>query len=165
MRTKLALLLLLSLAAARAAVVGASLSGTVSDATGSVLPGATVAVRNVETGATRRLSTDESGRYSAPSLPIGKYEITAAKDGFNQETKSGVALVVGQDAIVNLTLAVGAVREVVTVEEAPPVVAVTTEQTSGLVGEKEVKELPLNGRSYDELLSLNPGIVNYTAER
>src|SRR5581483_10076011 len=65
----------------------------------------------------------------------------------------------------DLVLAVGEVREMVTVQETPPVVNVSTDQTSGLVGEKAVKDLPLNGRSYDELLTLNAGIVNYTAER
>src|SRR5581483_6231183 len=165
MRQLLGILVLFTFFNAHAAVVGASLSGAVSDATGAVLPGVSVSVRNVENGAVRRLITDDSGRYSAPSLAIGAYEITAEKSGFRPQMKSGVTLAVGQEAIVDLVLAVGEVREMVTVQETPPVVNVSTDQTSGLVGEKAVKELPLNGRSYDELLTLNAGIVNYTAER
>src|SRR5579884_3133797 len=148
-----------------AAVVGGSMSGTVTDATGGVLPGVTVTLKNVETGAVRRIVTDDSGRYSAPSLAIGGYQITAEKAGFRPQTKSGITLAVGQEGTVDLTLAVGEMRETVMVQETPPVVNLSTDQTSGLVGEKAVKDLPLNGRSYDELLTLNAGIVNYTAER
>src|SRR5579884_2360070 len=113
--TKLLRFLAISLTATAVygAVVGASLTGTVTDATGAVLPGAVVTVRNIETGATRRLITDDSGRYSAPSLAIGNYEITGAKEGFNQQTKNGVTLVVGQEAVVNLMLPVGQMRETV----------------------------------------------------
>ena len=145
--------------------VGASLSGAVKDATGAGLPQATVSVKNVETGTERKLLTDESGRFSAPSVPIGHYQVTAAKEGFSSQTRTGIELVVGQSAVVEVTLAVGELRQVVTVEEAPQPVTLSTESVSGLVSERQVKELPLNGRSYDQLVTLNPGIVNYTAER
>ncbi|HWF47646.1 MAG TPA: carboxypeptidase-like regulatory domain-containing protein [Bryobacteraceae bacterium] len=148
-----------------AQVVGASLSGVVTDASHSGIPQATVTVKNTETGAERRLLTDSSGRYSAPSIAVGAYVITAAKDGFASQQKSGVTLVVGQSSTVNFELAVGEVQQVVNVEESPEPVSVTTQQTSGLVNSRQVKELPLNGRSYDELMTLNPGVVNYTAER
>jgi hypothetical protein len=145
--------------------VDASISGTVVDATGAGLPEATVRVKNVETGAVRTVVTDDAGRYAAASLVIGPYEVSAEKTGFNSQLKKGIALVVGQHAEVNLTLPVGELRQMVEVEEAPPVVNPSTKDTSGLVGERQVKDLPLNGRSYDELVNLNPGIVNYTSER
>ncbi len=145
--------------------VDASISGAVLDATGAGLPEATVRIKNTETGAVRTLVTDDAGRYAAVSLVIGPYEVSAEKTGFNSQLKKGIALVVGQHAEVNLTLPVGELRQVVEVEEAPPVVNPSTKDTSGLVGERQVKDLPLNGRSYDELVNLNPGIVNYTSER
>jgi hypothetical protein len=143
----------------------ASLNGMVNDVTGASIPGATVKIRSLETGTQRDVETDASGRYYAPSLPVGQYEVTADKPGFRTERRSGISLVLGQRAEVDLTLLVGDVRQTVEVSSEPPVVAVTTEDTSGLVGERQLKDLPLNGRSYDQLLTLNPGIVNYTSQR
>ena len=142
-----------------------SISGTVTDATGAGISAAVVTVRNVETGAIRKVVTDDGGRYVAASLVVGEYEVEAEKTGFSPELKKGITLVVGQQAEVSLTLPLGELRQLVEVEEAPPVVNTSTKDTSGLVGERQVKNLPLNGRSYDELVNLNPGIVNYTSER
>lgn len=146
-------------------VVGASLSGTVRDDSGAGLPAAGVLVKNTETGAVRTLVTDENGRYSAPSISIGRYQVTASKEGFNSQVKTGIDMVVGQTTVVDLTLPVGELKQAITVEEAAPAVNLSTQQISGLVSERQVKDLPLNGRSYDQLVTLNPGIVNYTAER
>ena len=146
-------------------VVGASLSGIVKDDSGAGLPAAAVLVKNTETGAVRTLVTDENGRYSAPSISIGQYQVTASKEGFNSQRKTGIDLVVGQTTVVDLTLPVGELKQAITVEEAAPAVNLSTQQISGLVSERQVKDLPLNGRSYDQLVTLNPGIVNYTAER
>ena len=146
-------------------VVGGSVFGTVHDETGAPIPSAAVIVRNLETGSERKLATDDSGRYAVPSIPVGRYEITASKQGFASQTKSGLTLAVGQSTTVDLTLSLGQVNQVVTVSDSVPPVEVSTQQTSGLVNEKQVKELPLNGRSYDELLTLNPAIVNYTSQR
>lgn len=158
-------LTLLALAAPLRAQVEASITGTVTDASGAAVPGAIVTVINIENGFARRVKTDDEGRYDAPSLPLGRYDVTAGKAGFKSEVKSGLTLVVGEKALVNLTLRVGEVTQVVTVKDEGPVVNVTSQETSGLVGERQVKELPLNGRSYDELMTLNPGVVNYTGER
>ncbi len=143
----------------------ASISGQVTDASGSVLAHASLSVRHLETGAERQVLTDDAGRYNVPSLPVGAYSLTASLAGFKSETRTGIRLVVGQAASVNLSLQVGDLQQVVSVEEKPDVVSVSTQQTTGLVGEKQVKDLPLNGRSYDELLLLNPGIVNYSSEK
>jgi hypothetical protein len=153
------------IAQASAQVVGASVSGTVRDPTGAGLPEVAVTIRNVETGAVRKLVSDVAGRYVAPSIAIGRYEVRAEKEGFSSQVKTGINLVVGQSTTVDLTLPVGELRESVTVVEAPSPVTLSTQQTSGLVSERQVKELPLNGRSYDELLTLNSGVVNYTSER
>jgi Carboxypeptidase regulatory-like domain len=146
-------------------VVGASISGTVRDATGAGLPEVAVTIRNLETGAVRKLVSDEAGRYAARSIAVGGYEVRAEKEGFSSQVRTGIDLVVGQSTTVDITLPVGELRESVTVVEAPSPVSLSTQQTSGLVSERQVKELPLNGRSYDELLTLNSGIVNYTSER
>jgi hypothetical protein len=143
----------------------ASIQGTVRDSSGGAVASAAIQIKNVETGAERNLVTDEAGRYAAASLAIGRYEVRAEKTGFRSEEKTGVSLVLGLRETVDLVLQVGDVRQTVHVESAPTVVAITTEDVSGLVGERQVKELPLNGRSYDQLMTLNGGIVNYTSQR
>ena len=149
----------------QAQVVGGSISGVVHDETGSVLPSAGVIITNLETGVERKATTDDAGRYSAVSIAVGVYQVTAVKQGFASQVRTGINLIVGQTATVDFTLPVGEVRQVVTVEEAPPTVNVSTQDTSGLVNERQVKELPLNGRSYDLLMTLNPAIVNYSSQR
>jgi hypothetical protein len=143
----------------------ATITGTVRDASGAGLPAASVIIKNVETGATRRLTADPDGRYAAPALAIGPYELSADRTGFAPETKTGITLVVGQQISVDFTLQIGELQQAVKVEEKISPVNFSTQQTSGLVGEQQVKDLPLNGRSYDELLSLNPSIVNYSNGR
>jgi hypothetical protein len=129
------------------------------------MPGVAVEIKNLETGAKRDLVTDEEGRYAAPSLPVGRYGVLAEKTGFRSQEKTGISLVLGQREIVNLMLQVADARQTVEVASSPTVVGVTTEDTSGLVSEQQLKALPLNGRSYDQLMTLNPGIVNYTSQR
>jgi hypothetical protein len=146
-------------------VTSASIYGTIRDVTGAPLPGATVAVQNLETGAVRNVESDEGGRYAAPGIAVGKYQVSASKAGFAPQTKTGIELVIGQNAAVDLSLAVGDLKQAVIVEETPITVNLSTQPVSGLVGEREVKDLPLNGRSYDGLMALNPAVVNYTAQR
>src|SRR6202166_303203 len=154
-----------SLAIASFAQGEASIQGTVSDSSGGAIPGVAIRIKNVETGAERNLITDEAGRFDAASLPVGRYELRAEKTGFRSEEKTGISVAVGQRETVPLVLLVGDVRQIVQVEAAPTVVAVTTEDVAGLVGERQGKGLPLNGRSYDQLITLNPGVVNYTTQR
>ena len=163
----LALLALLFAWATRAgAQVGeASIWGTVTDATGAAIPGAKVTITDTETGAARDLVTDASGRYDAPALPVGNYDVSIERSGFEPQDRAGITLVVGQRREVTVALAVGSVQQVVKVQDTNPTVGVSTTEPSGLVGEQQVKDLPLNGRSYDQLITLNPGIVNYSAER
>src|SRR3989440_2422320 len=142
-----------------------SIEGAVTDSSGGGIPGVSVQIKNLETGAERLLTTDDSGRFSAAALSVGQYEVRAEKSGFRAEIKNGISLVVGQRLFVDLVLQIGDVRQVVEVPSVPTVVAVTTDDSSGLVGERQVKELPLNGRSYDQLMTLNPGMVNYTSQR
>ena len=159
------LLLLLTTPGSAWAQGEASISGVVTDPTGAIIAGATVKVRNSETGVTRTLVSDSSGRYEASLLSVGKYELTAEQTGFRTESRTGITLVLGQHATLDVTLSVGGVQQSVDVEGTALDLAVTTADFSGLVGETQVKNLPLNGRSYDQLLTLNPGVVNYTSQR
>ena len=138
----------------------AAISGFVRDATGGVVPGVDVTVRNTESGFTRTVQSTENGGYNMRSLPVGAYEVTAEKAGFKQQVRRGLNLSVGQEAIVDLTLDVGNVIEQVTVTEAAPLVNTTLSSTSGLITEQQIKDLPLNGRSFDQLLTLNVGTID-----
>ena len=164
-RWSLLLLLFIGIGARSAWAQGeAAISGTISDATGSPIAAASVKVANLETGAVRNLVADDAGRYDAPVLPVGRYEVMSEKAGF-RPTKAAITLVLGQHATVDLTLAVAEVQQTIQVQEVASSENVTNTDVSGLVGERQVKDLPLNGRSYDQLLTLNPGVVNYTSQR
>src|SRR5580704_15738556 len=161
----LCLLMLLACPPRAAAQVSAAISGVVTDASGSVISAASVTAKNLETAGVRTTATDAAGRYRLLELAVGAYEVTVAKDGFQTTVRGGIHLVVGQHANLDFSLQVGAVTEQVTVTgEVSPVNATTTD-ISGLVGEEQVKNLPLNGRSYDLLTLLNPGVVNFTWEK
>ncbi len=147
------------------AQVSASLSGLITDPSGAAVSAALVTAKNLDTGIARTVPTDQSGRYRFFALPVGPYEVRVTKEGFAEGIRSGIRLVVGQDAAVDLGLRVGQVSEQVKVTGDAAVVNLTTQDISGLVGERQVKDLPLNGRSYDLLLTLNPGIVNFTWEK
>jgi len=144
------------------AQVSASIKGIVTDPSGAPVPAATVTTKNTETGAARSAITDDAGRYQIVWLAVGQYEVAVTKPGFQEAIRSGIRLVVGQEASVDLKLQVSAVKAEVRVREDAPIISTTTRDISGLVGEQQVKDLPLNGRSYDLLLPLNPGIVNFT---
>src|SRR5215813_8775288 len=147
------------------ALVSAVLSGRVTDQSGAVVPGASITATSQENGLTRTAITNQSGIYELLALPVGHYQVNARKAGFAEEVRTGLVLVIGQNAIVDFSLKVGQVAEQVKVEADAVLVNATTQDISGLVAEKEVKDLPLNGRSYDLLLTLNPGIVNFTWEK
>ena len=147
------------------AQVTGSISGIVQDTSGAAVLNATLTVRSLETGATRTITTDETGSYRALSLPVGRYEIRAEKEGFKTAVRTGIDLAVGQAAAVNLNLEVGTARQEVTVMSEAPLVDTSTTPASGLVNERQVKDLPLNGRSFDNLITLNPSTANTTSYR
>jgi hypothetical protein len=140
-----------------------TISGIVQDASGATLVGAAVTVRHVDTGTTRTMETDSGGRYTAPDLPLGNYEVQAQHPGFQTEIRSGINLTVGREAVVNLDLKVGQLSEKVLVTGEAPLVEVTTSGMSALVDERTIRDLPLNGRSYDQLALFQPGVVTMGA--
>jgi hypothetical protein len=139
----------------------AAVTGTVEDASGAVVSGATITVKSIETGAIRTVTTDSAGDFSVLALPLGPQEVKAEKTSFKASVRTGINLQVGQDAVVNFRLELGEVVQQVTVYEESSVVNTTTSSVSGMVGEQEVKDLPLNGRSFDNLITLNPGTINF----
>src|SRR6266852_4320067 len=138
----------------------ATLTGTIKDVSGAVLPGAAVTAKHIDTGLTRATQADSGGSFSIPSLPVGAYEVTAEKMGFRREVRRGINLAVGQQAVVDVTLQVGSIDQQVTVTGEAPLVNTTLSSTSGLVTEQQIKDMPLNGRSFDQLLTLNVGTVD-----
>src|SRR6202162_1339810 len=142
-----------------AQVTTGTISGTVKDSTGAVLPGTKVVLLNEETGLSRTVETDAAGRYSAPSLGLGNYRVTGTLEGFQTGVRSGIVLTVGREAVVDLTLTVGAVTQTVEVMGEAPLVESTSASLGSLVDDRTIRELPLNGRSYDQLALLQPGVT------
>src|ERR1700728_2978765 len=157
----LVLLALMAAGGLANAQVTAAISGKVEDATGTGVNGAAITVRSVETGATRTTTSDQNGAFTVRLLPLGAQEVKAEKQGFKSALRTGINLQVGENAVVNLRLEVGDLAQQVTVSEETPIVNTTTSQISGVVDERDVKSLPLNGRSFDDLIALNPGAINY----
>lgn len=159
------ILLILLLPFLLSAQVSAGLSGTITDQTGAAIPSARVTAKSIELGAERITVTDSLGSYELGSLNVGTYEVHVTKQGFSEEIRTGIHLVVGQDATVDFRLSVGDTSQQITVSGDAPIVNTTTADISGLVAGNEIKSLPLNGRSYDLLLMLDPGVVNFTAAK
>ena len=136
-----------------------TISGVVQDPTGAVIPGVSLTVKNVDTGITRMLLTDEQGRYRAVNLPPASYEVEAMLAGFQSEIRRGVVLTVGQEAVVNFGLQVGQVADQVEVTGEAAAVEVSNATISGLVNQDTIRDMPLNGRSFTDLIPLQAGTV------
>ena len=145
------------------AQIAAAISGRVTDQSGAAVVGAKVTAKSLETGASRTVTTNGVGEYTVLALPLGPEEVTAEMPGFVKTFPSRINLVVGQEAVVNLELEISGPDRVEIVSDETPLVNTTTSDVSGVVGEKQIKDLPLNGRSFDELMTLNPGAENYSA--
>ncbi len=135
--------------------------GTVTDQTGAVLTGATVTVTDTERGLARTLNTDSAGEYNAPNLIPGTYTIRVEAKGFKALNRQNVVLEVGKEVRVDLTPQTGDQTQTVTVTEAIPLVDTATSSLGGTLNNAEVNDLPLNGRNYQQLLALRPGVVTY----
>ena len=141
----------------------ATILGVVRDASGAVVPDAALTARNVDTGQTRTTVTAADGSYRIPALPVGNYEVRAEHPGFQSELRGGLTLTVSQEAVVNMTLQVGAVEQTVAVTAEAPLVNTTSGSLGGLVSEEKVAELPLNGRNYIDLTLLQTGVSEQKA--
>jgi hypothetical protein len=144
-----------------AQITAATVSGTIKDDTGGILPGVDVVVKNVETGQSRSVVTNGEGSYTITGLVPGKYEVRASLQGFSTTAES-IQLTVGQQAGLNLLMKVGATEESITVVANATLVDTRSSALSAMVEEKTIEELPLNGRNYINLATLQPGIINFT---
>src|SRR5437016_3584724 len=146
---------------ALAQVNTATISGTIHDESGAVLPGATVTIQNQDTGLSRTITSNETGRYVAPALSLGNYQVSVQLAGFQNQVRSGIALTVGREAVVDFRLGVGAVTQTIEVRGEAPLVELTNATMGGLVDDRTIREMPLNSRSWDTLAYTIPGVVKY----
>ncbi|HEV2200952.1 MAG TPA: carboxypeptidase regulatory-like domain-containing protein [Bryobacteraceae bacterium] len=133
--------------------------GTVTDQTGAVLPGAMVTVLDTQRGLARTLTTDAAGEYNAPNLIPGTYTVRVEANGFKRLDRQNVALEVGQEVRVDLTPQPGDQTQTVTVSEAIPLVDTASATLGGTLNNADINDMPLNGRNYQNLLNLRPGVV------
>ena len=157
----LALLLIHSVAMhvdVEAQVAGGTITGTVVDSSARVIPNANVSITNVATGINRTVTTNEDGLYIAPNLLPASYELTFTAPGFKTDVRTGIELTVGATVSLNMTMQVGGSKEIVQVQTEAPDVQVATSDIGAVVNATTVRELPLNGRSWTDLATLQPGV-------
>jgi hypothetical protein len=164
-RIGLALWLLLALASGRALAqsqaVNGTIEGVVTDQSGAALPGVNVTVSNLDTGDTRAVVTNSSGVYRAPLLPLGRYRVSAELQGFKKFEQQGLTVSAGQTVVVNVTLSVGNVNEVVTVTGESPIAEPGKIDLGRTIGDAEVKNLPLVSRNPYNFAFLQANVTGY----
>nr|MBA3766230.1 TonB-dependent receptor [Acidobacteriota bacterium] len=138
-----------------------TITGEIKDAAGALLAGVQVTARQTGTGLTRSTMSTDDGRFVFPGLPLGDYEITAERSGFQRLTHKNVNLTVGETLAINLTMVVAELTAGVEVWGGEALVNTQSQELSYLVNERAIKELPLNGRNYTDLTSLQPGVIPY----
>src|SRR5712671_6494101 len=143
----------------KAQVVGATLSGVVGDSSGATVPGAKVSIRNAATGDIREVTSNEDGLYSAPNLLPGTYEVSVSAQGFSTLVQKGINLTVGAQQALNFSLKPGQVSQSVEVTDIIPAVQSNSSSISATVDSRTVRELPLNGRDWTSLATLEPGVA------
>jgi Carboxypeptidase regulatory-like domain len=153
------LLLLLGYISASAQANLGRIIGSITDQTGGAIAGATVTVLDVQRGISRTLTADAAGEYNAPNLTPGAYTVRAESKGFKTAERAGILLEVGKDVRVDLTLQPGEQAEKITVTGELPMVETTNAVLGGTLSNQTINELPLNGRNYQNLLSLRPGVL------
>ena len=134
--------------------------GTVTDPSGGAIPDATVRVMNTGTSATQNVTSDAQGRYRVADLPVGSYQVSTEKTGFQAVVHTGITLDPGANVVVDFALAVGQVTQTVTVEGNVTQVETSSSAISTVVEQAQMRDLPLNGRNFEELVLLAPGVVN-----
>jgi hypothetical protein len=139
----------------------ATISGRVTDASNAAVPNATLTIKNTATSATQTVQTDEQGRYSVADLPIGPYQLTISKAGFQNAVRNGLTLTVGAAPVIDVQMTVGQASESVTISAEVSQVETTTSAVSSLVNQTQMRELPLNGRDWEQLILLAPGVLSY----
>ncbi len=146
--------------AARALAQGTvgAIGGLVTDQTGAVLPGATVTIRNMDTGVERAAIVDAAGRYHVQQLALGTYEVGAELSDFQSALRQGITLTIGREAVVNFELQLGELQDRVVVVGEAPLVNTASADVGGLINAEQVATLPVNARSFDRLAQLEVGV-------
>jgi len=140
----------------------ATLTGIVEDSTGAVLPNVTVSVRNTDQNTTQFTRTNETGTYVLPVLNPGNYSVTAESPGFKRFVREGVGLRLNQVARIDIRLDLGSIEETVEVKEAAPMLETEASSRGSVIDRQKIMELPLNGRDYNQLALLAPGVAPST---
>jgi hypothetical protein len=135
--------------------------GSVSDQSGAAVAGAAVVITDIQRGTTRAVATDDSGNYVAAQLQPGVYKVRAEAKGFKSVERVNIGLEVAQDVRVDIALPTGQVSETVVVTDEVPLVNTTSSTLGGTLSNAEINDLPLNGRNYENLLQLRPGVERY----
>jgi hypothetical protein len=143
---------------AKAQVSGATLSGLVTDEQGGPVANATISIKNAGTGVARDVTSNSDGIYSAPNLLPGEYEVTVTATGFQTLTEKGITLTVGGQQSLNLVMKLGSLNQTVEVNAAIPDIQTTSSTVSSTVDSTTMRELPLNGRDWTSLATLEPGV-------
>ena len=138
-----------------------TISGTVSDETGAVLPGVEVEVVNVDTGATRVVVTNDEGRFRARDVGLGTYRVSASLPGFQTVAQSGIVLTIGREAVIQLQLPIGEISELVEVTSDAALIETTSSELASLVDRRQISDLPLNSRDFSSLILLSPGTTQF----
>jgi carboxypeptidase family protein/TonB-dependent receptor-like protein len=141
------------------AQVGGKLEGVVTDSSKAIVPGATVTITNADTGSSRETKTNAQGHFAFNALPPSRYDLSVTMDGFKSLHREGITVTIGSELALDLALEVGTVTEQVTVTGEAPLVETQSGTISGVVEEKMIREIPLNGRSFTDLIQLQPGVV------
>lgn len=144
--------------AAFAQATSGTITGVVKDEAGKVLPGASVTIKHLDTGNSRTIVTDSGGVYRVPGLSLGEYTVRAEHEGFQPVVRKGITLALGQDAVIDFEMKVGQVSEEIVVSGEPPAIETTNSTLSLLVDSKKIRDLPLNGRNWAQLVTLDTGV-------
>ncbi len=137
----------------------ATITGEIKDASGAVVTKATLTITNVETNLSLKSETNDQGIYFVPSLKPGPYSLTVEKAGFKKAVRSGITLQVNQVARIDVTLQIGELTSVVEIIEAAPLLETETSARGSVIDQKKIVDLPLNGRDYNQLALLSPGVL------
>ena len=137
----------------------ATILGNVTDSSGASIPGVKVTITNVKTHVARSTVTGESGAFELPLIPVGEYAVAAEMTSFRRAERTGILLDAGQKAKIDFRLQVGEVVESVTVNAGTSLLATQTSERGVVIGAGQVDNLPLNGRNFTQLISLEPGVV------
>jgi len=142
-----------------AQAVTGNISGTVTDSSGAVIAGANIQVKNTATGVTQTTTSNSQGRYNVPDLTVGTYDVQASNSGFQTVVHAGVNVTVGSQLTIDFPLPVGQAQQTVTVETSVAQVETQSTAISALISPQQMVDLPLNGRNFEQLLNLAPGVT------